>query len=172
MKNLELVKHVDDKGAVDEYILLEEYPEIDYALLKRDTTFQPYIVAWQFNKEGCYWSNGNYFQDLLSAMKYIYKRSALKNIWHHVLKINDNIICCYSTEADYEYVIRLEEEKDLDKAIEIAEEELEKWGAVSSLEGTDEYDYYYNAGYVEVVENAFEKANIEAEYFVPLNKED
>ena len=83
----------------------------------------------------------------------------------HTMQINSDMFYVFSVMADYEYIIRLVCPDDLAKAMEIAEREATKWGAISELEGTDEYDYYDNSGYVEVVKNALEAEEIEATYF-------
>ena len=85
--------------------------------------------------------------------------------YFHVNPIMGCLFYCYSTEADYEYYVRCENFDDVDKAMEIADRELSLWGAGNET-------YYYYSGYVEVVENAFKAAGIDAEFFVPLNKEE
>ena len=95
MDKLNIVKHTDSKGEVDEYLLLEEYPEINYVLLKRDTNFQPFIAAWDYDKETVSWRNGHYFQDLLSAARYIQMLIDDKNHkinWHRMCEIASKAI--------------------------------------------------------------------------------
>lgn len=87
--------------------------------------------------------------------------------YYHVNPIMGCLFYCYSTEADYEYYVRCENFDDVDKAMEIADQELDKWGAPNEEELGDDFAYYFAAGYVEVVEEAFKKANIEATFFVP-----
>lgn len=70
MNNLKFVTHVSEKET-DEYLILAEYPEIDYTLLVRDTSFQPYVAAWAFNKEKNNWGQGHYFSDIVEACDYI-----------------------------------------------------------------------------------------------------
>ena len=83
----------------------------------------------------------------------------------HTTQINSYMFYVFSVMADYEYIVRLDFSEDLERAMEIAEREATKWGAVSELEGTDEYDHYYNSGYVEIVREAFEQEGIDATYF-------
>ncbi len=72
MNNLRFVKHVSTyDNSEDEYLILEEYPEIDYTLLIRESKYEPYVAAWGYNKEGNYWAQGHYFSTLLDAMFYI-----------------------------------------------------------------------------------------------------
>ena len=70
MNNLNIVQHVREDG-IDEYLILEEYPEIDYTLLIREAKYEPYVAAWAYNKEGNYWGQGHYFSTLLDAVNYI-----------------------------------------------------------------------------------------------------
>lgn len=75
MNNLEIVKHVGE-DSVNEYLILEEYPEIDYTLLIRESKYEPYVAAWAFNKEGNYWGQGHYFSTLIDATDYIKQKLA------------------------------------------------------------------------------------------------
>ena len=52
-------------------VLLEEYPEIDYALVWRDSKYEPFVAAWGLNKAKGYWSQGHYFAKLSDALEYI-----------------------------------------------------------------------------------------------------
>ena len=70
MNNLNIVQHVREDG-VDEYLILEEYPEIDYTLLIREAKYEPFVAAWAYNKEGNYWGQGHYFSTLLDSVSYI-----------------------------------------------------------------------------------------------------
>ena len=83
----------------------------------------------------------------------------------HTTQISNDMFYVWSDAADYEYIIRVLYTEDLYRAMEIAEREATKWGAVSELEGTDEYDHYYNSGYVEIVKEALDEESIEATYF-------
>lgn len=83
----------------------------------------------------------------------------------HTMQINSDMFYVFSVMADYEYIVRLVCPDDLERAMEIAEREATKWGTLSELEGTDEYDYYYNSGYVEIVKEALDEEGIEATYF-------
>lgn len=82
----------------------------------------------------------------------------------HVAKICEDMFYVFSEAADYEYIVRVEDESEASLAMDIAEKEAIRWG--SPDDSRDDYDYYYNSGYVEVVENALSQANIEATYFV------
>lgn len=60
----------DIQADVDEmYLIVAEYKP--YTLIYRFTSFQPWVAAWCYDPESKSWANGNYFQDLKDAMKYI-----------------------------------------------------------------------------------------------------
>ena len=44
-----------------------------YTLLNRKTSFEPYVVAFQYDFHSGTWTNGHYFSNLKSAMKYLYE---------------------------------------------------------------------------------------------------
>ena len=81
---------------------------------------------------------------------------------------------CYSDMADYDYIVEVQRLCNYDTAKEIAERELCRWGVTEYCEdlwdSEEEYkenaDYYYNAGYVEVVANALAKAGIVTNIYV------
>ena len=75
---------------------------------------------------------------------------------------------CYSDSADYEYVVEVDYPSDLEKAKEIAQRELDYYGCP---EESPDPDYYFNVGYVEVVETALNKAGIKADFYTKV-KED
>lgn len=75
---------------------------------------------------------------------------------------NRKVFWCCSDMAKYEYLVELERSEDLERAMETADEELYKYG---NPEESDDYDYYYYVGYVEVVQNAFEKVGIKASFY-------
>lgn len=82
MDQLKFVRHVckwDDKEEVDDYLILEEYPEIDYVLLRREAKYEPFVAAWAYNKEGNYWGQGHYFSELIDAVNYIQSKIDEKN---------------------------------------------------------------------------------------------
>lgn len=84
-------------------------------------------------------------------------------------RIDNCCFWCSSDNADFAYIIECDSESDFDKAMEIAERELGYWCCPEdALEdyGQDLYNYYYNAGYVEVVEDALDGAGIRANYYV------
>lgn len=54
-----------------EYEVIEEYPQINYTLVKRKTTFEPWIASYGYNKEDGTWRQGHYFQTCRDAVRYI-----------------------------------------------------------------------------------------------------
>lgn len=97
------------------------------------------------------------------------------NNYYHVSPIDKELFWVYSNEADYRYIVQLENPDQMDKAMEIAEREASRWGGGFSEEfeeDSDEYSYYHNAGYLEVVEDALNKAGIEADFYTLYERED
>lgn len=92
------------------------------------------------------------------------------NLFDHAIRITPDLIECYSDSADYDYFVRLEDEKQMYKALELANNVLDKWGSIPDDLDEDEYNYFYNAGYVEVVADIFEKNNIQATFFVEMGE--
>lgn len=100
----------------------------------------------------------------------------------HVFDISKDIgiFECYSDMADYDFVVMLET-GDYEAAKNIANLELCRWGATSSYleelwdsekEYNDKVDYYYYAGYAEVVANALNKAGYDFEIFVKVGDDE
>lgn len=86
-------------------------------------------------------------------------------MFDHAIQITKHLMYCYSDSADYEYIVRIEFPDDMERALEIANRELDLWGNPDDAP-EEEYDYYYNAGYVEVVQIALEREGVEATFFV------
>ena len=85
--------------------------------------------------------------------------------YFHVSQINVDLFWVYSEAAEYEYIVCVTNKENMDKAMEIAEKEATRWGGPDPEELGDEYNYYYNAGYVVVVEDALKKEGIEAFFY-------
>ena len=94
----------------------------------------------------------------------------------HVFDISKRhgIFECYSDMADYDYIVEVQV-GDYETAKAIANRELCRWGTTSEYwedlwdseeEYNDNVDYYFSAGYVEVVADALTKAGIMYEIFV------
>lgn len=72
MKVFDTINNIVNATENDEhYTIIEEFPEIDYALIYRHTRFQPWVAAWGLNKEKEYWNQGHYFETGTDAIKYI-----------------------------------------------------------------------------------------------------
>ena len=53
-------------------ILIEEFKEIDYALVKlTNNEVTPWVAAWAYNKENNCWGQGHYFRTFEDASRYI-----------------------------------------------------------------------------------------------------
>lgn len=55
----------------DDFVIVAEFPQIDYALVYRGTRCQPWVAAWCLQKKHKCWSQGHYFDTINDAMKYI-----------------------------------------------------------------------------------------------------
>ena len=58
-------------NANERYIIVAEYPKIDYTLIYRNSKYQPWVAAWGYKGDGKSWSQGHYFAELEDAMQYI-----------------------------------------------------------------------------------------------------
>ena len=85
----------------------------------------------------------------------------------HIADDMTHCFFCYSTNADYVYIVEVDDKDKLEEAKAIAQRELDYYGCPE--ESLDE-DYYFNVGYVEVVETALNKAGIKAKFY--CKKED
>lgn len=88
------------------------------------------------------------------------------NSYQHVSKFHPNVFECFSDAADYDYFVRLDDADDMERALDIAERELELYGCPE--DAGENFDHYYYSGYVEVVSEALSKAGIEAEYYTKM----
>ena len=70
-KTATYLKRLTDFTQGDDFIIVEEFPEIDYVLIYRGTRYEPWVAAWAYNKEGKYWGQGHYFSDIRDAMAWI-----------------------------------------------------------------------------------------------------
>lgn len=87
-----------------------------------------------------------------------------------VFKESSDLFNVYSEMSDIDYYIRVVDPNKLEQAMQIAEREIGRWCCVDEIEDDDEYNYYYQAGYCEVVEEELNKAKIIHKIFV--NNED
>lgn len=60
-----------NSGKRDEYIVVEQYPEIEYTLIYRNTRFEPWVAAWCYHENEGYWGQGHYFETVNEAVSYI-----------------------------------------------------------------------------------------------------
>ena len=135
MDHLNFVRHTDSKGETDDYLILAEYPEIDYTLLIRAAKYEPFVAAWGFNKEWNYWAQGHYFSDILDATAWIqYKLDMEAN------KISYDRMCELATnamhtlkECDDEYAFA-----DFMHENDVEESEREFFGLTESEDNEDD----------------------------------
>ena len=93
-----------------------------------------------------------------------------KNTPHVYAGANEFVYCfwCYSNMADYEFMVEVERSADLPRAIDVAEQALEYYGDPDESPAPD---YYYNAGYCEVVRDALNKAGINHTIYAKLEED-
>lgn len=68
------------KGDTERYIIIEEFPDIDYVLVYRDTTYQPWVAAWLYDKEKQTWQQGHYFCKFEDAVTHIFDKQIAKKL--------------------------------------------------------------------------------------------
>ena len=81
-----------------------------------------------------------------------------------VYKITDSVFSVHTDLSGVDYIVCLENPKDLFRAMKIADTQIGKWGS-----GDDEV---YDMGYIEVVELAFNNANIKADFYDRVESEE
>lgn len=71
---------------IDEYIkdgrkivVLEKFPEINYALLVREAKYEPFVAAWDWDEQSVSWAQGHYFSDILDACAWIQSKIDAKS---------------------------------------------------------------------------------------------
>ena len=70
---------------MDEYIkngkkitVLQKFPEIDYALIVRESKYEPFVAAWAWDEKTVSWGQGHYFSSIINACLYIQQKLAEK----------------------------------------------------------------------------------------------
>ena len=71
LTNISTLVHYDRVEKEEDYLIIAEFPQIDYALIYRGGCFEPWVAAWGLNKEENYWSQGHYFKTINGAMRWI-----------------------------------------------------------------------------------------------------
>ena len=89
------------------------------------------------------------------------KMTKMKNDYKYIYPEGSNTFWVYSESADIDYLVSLPYSEVIDEAKEIAENAVAAW-----IEAEDETDPNWYKGFVEVVKEALEKANIPARIYV------
>lgn len=63
---------VGQDGPNENYLVIAENKNKDYTLIFRNAQYQPWVVAWGYNKAERYWCQGHYFNDLADAAAFMY----------------------------------------------------------------------------------------------------
>lgn len=106
------VRTLDKDSNKAKFILVEEYPSINYALIfigKKSPT--PWVAAWCPNKEKECWRQGHYFTELTDAMDYINKllgknKPDIKDIGNQDLEGKGYEVQWYTDDGDHSRVIQ------------------------------------------------------------------
>lgn len=102
-------KYEDCDNAV---IIIKKYPEINYVLAYRNSKYQPWVAAWNYNGVNS-WGQGHYFEEIEDAIEYIHTVQGKPN-WYRLNEIASKAID-YMIETDpYEAEEFLKEELELD----------------------------------------------------------
>lgn len=70
-KEFMTLKDIVKDEEVTRFVVVAEFPEIDYTLIYRNSSYDPWVAAWGYNKEEKFWCQGHYFIDFEDAVKYI-----------------------------------------------------------------------------------------------------
>ena len=54
--------------------LIAQYPLVDYALVKREATYDPWIAAYHYDDSDGTWGQGHYFQTEEDALDWIRRK--------------------------------------------------------------------------------------------------
>ena len=80
-KVMNILSEVMDGAKEDEfYVVVAEFPDINYALVRRNTSYQPWVAAWSLNKERQCWGQGHYFETIEGAMQHILDMQIAKKL--------------------------------------------------------------------------------------------
>jgi len=117
----------------DHFLIVAEYPELRYALLYRNQDFEPWIVAYGFDRQQRCWANGNYFQELDKAMEYIQAKKRVCS-YSRLEEIASKAIDKLIENDPYEAKEFLENELELD------DDEVDYFGIVETLDMIKGYE--------------------------------
>lgn len=118
---------------METYIIVEEFPEIDYVLAYRGSSYQPWVAAWRYNKENASWGQGHYFEELFDAMEYIRTKQGKPN-WYRLDEIASKAIDGLIEDDPYEA------EEYLRNEIEITDEEAEYFCIADNIDMVKGYE--------------------------------
>ena len=127
------IKDVVNTKASESYVVVNEYPDIDYVLVYRGGTCQPWVAAWGYNKEKSYWNQGHYFEKLEDAIEYIRTKKGYPN-WYRMDEIATKTIDKLIENDPYEAEEFLREELELD------DDEVEYFGIGETLDMVKRYE--------------------------------
>ena len=72
----------------------------DDTLIRRNTEYEPWVVAWCYNPEKGYWCQGHYFSDFFNAVSFMKKRNSKEK--SRIIDA-DQLITNFRNSEDSEY---------------------------------------------------------------------
>ena len=81
---------VEDKELV-KFMIIEEFPKINYTLIYRNSKYQPWVAAWDYKGDGKSWGQGHYFETITDAMEFIRERKGYPN-WYRMDEIASKLM--------------------------------------------------------------------------------
>ena len=62
---------VNETDVDDTYVVVEQFKDIDYSLIYRKSSYQPWVAAWCYRDDAKSWGQGHYFEVIDDALEYI-----------------------------------------------------------------------------------------------------
>lgn len=107
-------------------MVLDKYDK--YTILKRDTTFQPFIVAYNYDESDGTWQQGYYFDSLISAVEYVKRKQVDSDrLLEIAIKVIEGLVID-DKELAYEYLAtNVEIDENEANVLGLDNEELQKY---------------------------------------------
>jgi len=103
---------VEDKELV-KFAIIEEFPEINYTLIYRNSKYLPWVAAWGYKGDGKSWGQGHYFENITDAMEYIREMKGCPN-WYRMDEIANRAIDKIIENDPYDAEEFLNDELEID----------------------------------------------------------
>ena len=136
MANVERIRNAIANG---DYILVAEFPKVDYVLIYRSTT-DDWIAAYHYDSETKSWAQGHYFEKIEDAMRWIQNKIDVVPFLR-LEEIASKAIDGLIEDDPYEAAVYFENE------LELTEDEIEYFGVTETMDmikeqmEDDDYDF-------------------------------